>query len=47
MTIFNHDAYQSLYSLTAALDRYTEAAIDPAFDAEVEHCKHSSTAIDC
>jgi len=32
----NHTATDSLYSLTEALNRYTEAGIDPAFDAECE-----------
>ena len=36
MTTFNHDASQSVYSLATTLDRYAEAAIDPAFDAEME-----------
>ena len=36
MTTFNHCTGHSLLSLTAALDAFAEAGIDPAFDAECE-----------
>ncbi len=36
MTTFNHHTPDSLCSLIEALDRYAEAGIDPAFDAECE-----------
>jgi len=36
MTAFNHCAGLSPLSLTAALDRYSEAGIDPLFDADCE-----------
>jgi hypothetical protein len=31
-----HPAYSELSSLTAALQQYVDAGIDPAFDAEME-----------
>ena len=34
MNTFNPTAGDSIFSLTVALDRYGEAGIDPAFDAE-------------
>jgi hypothetical protein len=36
MTIFNHHAGDSMSSLIAALDRYVEAGIDPAFDSDMD-----------
>ena len=36
MTMFNHHATDSICSLIAALDRYAEAGIDPAFDADLD-----------
>jgi hypothetical protein len=36
MTRFNHYAGDTFSSLIATLDRFNEAGIDPAFDAEME-----------
>jgi hypothetical protein len=36
MTIFNHHTGDSMSSLIAALDRYAEAGIDPAFDGDMD-----------
>jgi hypothetical protein len=36
MTTFNHYAIDSLSGLSATLQRYAEAGIDPAFDADLE-----------
>ena len=36
MTTFNHHAGDSIYGLTAKLQRFVDAGIDPAFDAEME-----------
>jgi hypothetical protein len=36
MTTFNHYASDSICSLTATLERFAEAGIDPAFDTEME-----------
>ena len=36
MNTITHSASDSILNLTAALDRFAEAGIDPAFDAECE-----------
>jgi len=36
MNTLNHFASDSIFHLTASLDAFTEAGIDPAFDAECE-----------
>jgi hypothetical protein len=36
MTPFNHYTGDSLSSLIAKLDRFAEAGIDPAFDADMD-----------
>jgi hypothetical protein len=36
MTTFNHYTSDSLPSLIATLDRYSEAGIDPAFDTDMD-----------
>jgi hypothetical protein len=36
MNTFNHHAADDIFSVTAALDRYAEAGIDPAFDNDME-----------
>ena len=36
MTTFNHHAADGIFSLIAALDRYAEAGIDPAFDNDMD-----------
>lgn len=36
MTTFNHDAINDISGLIAAIDRYTHAGIDPAFDSDLE-----------
>jgi hypothetical protein len=36
MTTFNHYAGDQLPSLIATIDRYADAGIDPAFDADLE-----------
>jgi len=36
MTTLNHRASDSFSSLIATLDRYADAGIDPAFDADTE-----------
>ncbi|GIW86364.1 MAG: hypothetical protein KatS3mg108_0688 [Isosphaeraceae bacterium] len=36
MTTFDHYSGDRLSSLTAGLDRYAEAGIDPDFDGELE-----------
>lgn len=36
MTTFNHYSGDSTCDLLATLDRYVEAGIDPAFDADME-----------
>lgn len=36
MNTLNHFAGESIFHLTAALDAFAEAGIDPAFDAECE-----------
>ena len=36
MTTFNHHTAESLLSLTSTLERFAEAGIDPAFDAQCE-----------
>ena len=36
MSTFPHDPFDSTASFLATLDRYAEAGIDPAFDAEMD-----------
>jgi hypothetical protein len=36
MTTFNYTAIDSMTSLIAALDRFAEAGIDPAFDNDMD-----------
>ena len=36
MTIFNHYAGDNISSLIATLNRYAEAGVDPAFDADMD-----------
>jgi hypothetical protein len=36
MTIFNHYDRSNLTGLIATLDRFAEAGIDPAFDADMD-----------
>lgn len=36
MNTLNHSTSDSIFNLTAALDAFAEAGIDPAFDAECE-----------
>jgi hypothetical protein len=36
MTLFHHDDSDSVSGLTAALQDYADAGIDPAFDADLE-----------
>jgi hypothetical protein len=36
MNTLNHSAGDSIVNLTASLDAFAEAGIDPAFDAECE-----------
>lgn len=36
MTTFHHDTTDSVLSLTSTLERFAEAGIDPAFDADME-----------
>jgi hypothetical protein len=39
MTNFNHYTGDSLTNLITTLDRFTEAGIDPAFDADMEEAE--------
>jgi len=45
MTTFNQFACDSPGSLTAALDRYAEAGIDPAFDSDMEELERQFAEI--
>jgi hypothetical protein len=36
MTTFNHYSGDQISSLIAAIDRYADAGIDPAFDTDLE-----------
>ncbi len=47
MNTFNHHAAADIFSVTAALDRYVEAGIDPAFDTECEELERQFAELRC
>ena len=47
MNTFNHLAADDIFSVTAALDRFVEAGIDPAFDNDMEELERRFAELRC
>ena len=45
MNTFNYHAPDGVFSLVAALDRYAEAGIDPAFDSDMDELERQFAEI--